>query len=186
MVAQFLRVTLGLLYPLLVYGALHYFSPRIAGLFMAAVFIIRYRRPSGMLWQGLAQPQKWMLGLLVITSLGVSVLNSEPLLRLLPALISLSMLFLFGFTLRYPPSMIERFARLITPDLPAGGVIYTRRVTMIWCVFFVLNASIALWTAWYVSRETWLFYNGFLSYVFMGILFAGEWLYRRWRFPQAV
>jgi uncharacterized membrane protein len=35
------------------------------------------------------------------------------------------------------------------------------------------------------SRAAWALYNGLLSYLAMGALFAGEWLYRRWRYPDA-
>ena len=41
------------------------------------------------------------------------------------------------YTKPYPKqSAIERIARLQHPDLPPEGVVYTRRVTQIWCVFF--------------------------------------------------
>ena len=73
-----------------------------------------------------------------------------------------------------------------TPGAPAragpaaGGVAYTRRVTQVWCGFFVRQrrrsrSATALWA----SEAVWALYNGVLSYVLMGLLFAGEWLVRR-------
>ena len=56
---------------------------------------------------------------------------------------------------------------------------YTRRVTQVWCGFFVFNGSLALLTALYASDGVWMLYNGLLAYVLMGILFAGEWLVRQ-------
>ena len=78
----------------------------------------------------------------------------------------------------------KRIARLENPNLPAAGVRYTRQVTQVWCAFFVLNGLVATWTAVWSSREIWALYNGFLSYIAMGLLFAGEWLMRRRLFPR--
>ena len=75
--------------------------------------------------------------------------------------------------------IIERLARLKEPDLPAAGVRYTRKVTRVWCGFFVFNASVAAATALYADLATWTLYNGLVSYVLMGLLFCGEWLVRR-------
>ena len=71
----------------------------------------------------------------------------------------------------------SRIARLSQADLPPSGVIYTRHVTQAWCGFFVVNAAVAIVTV-FASREAWLLYNGFLAYLLMGALFAGEWLVR--------
>jgi uncharacterized membrane protein len=94
------------------------------------------------------------------------------------------MLLLFGLSLKFPPSMIERFARLREPNLPLAGVHYTRRVTQVWCAFFVANGTVAVWTALYASRDVWAIYNGLIAYLLMGALFAGEWLLRRRFLPQ--
>ncbi len=64
------------------------------------------------------------------------------------------------------------------PDLPAATLAYTRRVTQVWCGFFVVNGAIALFTALYASAALWSLYNGFLAYLFMGLLFAGEYFVR--------
>lgn len=74
--------------------------------------------------------------------------------------------------------MIERFARLHEPDLPESGVRYTRKVTFVWCAFFILNGAAALWTALQASLELWALYNGLIAYVLMGALLGGEFLVR--------
>lgn len=174
-----------LAYPLLVFLALEYLQPRLIGAIFMALLLWRQRARGAVLWQGLAVVQKGVaLGLLLL-SLSVTVFNSELLLKLMPVAISAGMLFLFGFSLYRSPSMIERFARLTRPDLPEEGVRYTRSVTWLWCGFFVLNGTAATWTATQTGRGTWVLYNGLVSYVLMGCLFAGEWLYRRWRHPDA-
>ncbi len=75
--------------------------------------------------------------------------------------------------------MIERFARLMEPEFPPEAVIYCRKVTMIWCGFFVVNGSIALVTALLGDIKIWTLYNGFISYLLMGLLFGIEYLVRR-------
>lgn len=99
-------------------------------------------------------------------------------LKLYPVLVSCVMLAAFGYSLVSPPSMIERLARLSDPHLPAVAIAYTRRVTQIWCVFFVINGSIALGTALWASEAIWSLYTGVIAYVLMGILFVGEFLFR--------
>jgi uncharacterized membrane protein len=88
------------------------------------------------------------------------------------------MLLVFSWSLRSPTSLIERLARIQQPDLPPEGIIYTRRVTQIWCVFFIVNGSIALVTALWSSFEIWSLYNGFIAYLLMGLLLVGEYIVR--------
>jgi 3-hydroxymyristoyl/3-hydroxydecanoyl-(acyl carrier protein) dehydratase len=57
-------------------------------------------------------------------------------------------------------------------------------VTLVWTVFFLLNGLLALALALGGDLKAWTLYNGFLAYILMGALFAGEFLYRRHRFPQ--
>lgn len=56
---------------------------------------------------------------------------------------------------------------------------YTRRVTQIWCLFFIVNGSIALLTALYGDMALWTAWNGMIAYLLIGALMAGEWLVRR-------
>lgn len=100
-------------------------------------------------------------------------------LKLYPVLVSLGLLIAFGATLISPPSMVEIFARVSEPNLPHAAIAYTRRVTQIWCVFFIVNGTLALITAVWASEEVWSLYTGVISYLLMGILFGSEFLYRR-------
>ena len=64
------------------------------------------------------------------------------------------------------------------PDLPPEGVRWVTNVTRAWCLFFVLNGGIALWTALAASDATWALYNGAIAYVLIGAMLGGEWLLR--------
>ena len=99
-------------------------------------------------------------------------------LRFYPVIANATVLALFSWSLFSPPSLIERIARIQHPNLPPEGVIYTRRVTQVWCLFFIINGSIALVTALWCDIETWSLYNGLIAYLLMGILFAGEYIIR--------
>lgn len=95
-----------------------------------------------------------------------------------PVLVNLVMLGVFAYSLTQPQSVIERLARLQEPELPPSGVRYTRRVTQVWCIFFVINGSIAAATALAADLDLWTLYNGLIAYLLMGTLLAGEWLVR--------
>lgn len=96
-----------------------------------------------------------------------------------PVAVNAAMLAVFAFSLRFPPTVIERLARLQHPGLDEAGVRYTRKVTAAWCAFFAANGLAALFTAVSGDADLWAFYNGFLAYALMGLMFAGEWLVRR-------
>ena len=67
----------------------------------------------------------------------------------------------------------------LMPDLPPEGVRHTRRVTQIWCGFFVFNGITAAVLALWQHYDWWAVYTGIVSYILMGLLFAGEWIYRK-------
>lgn len=107
------------------------------------------------------------------------LLKDHAWLKMYPVFMSVGAGIIFASTLIRPPSMIERFARLVEPDLPESGILWTRKVTMVWCGFFVVNAAIALYTVVFAPMKIWVIYNGFISYVLMGILFLGEFVLRK-------
>ncbi len=85
---------------------------------------------------------------------------------------------IFAYTLFFPPSMIERFARLYE-QLDQDGVNYTRVVTKVWVGFSFINGLISLATVIYGDRYLWMLYNGYFSYLSMGLLLVGEYLVRQ-------
>jgi uncharacterized membrane protein len=167
------------LYPLLIFAGLHFLDPRSVALLVLAALGLRYRRHAARLLSGFSGAHFVALGIPPLLGVAVLATNSETLLRLYPAVISASMLILFGVTLLYPPSMVERFARAAEERLSEQSVRYTRLVTQAWCIFFIVNGAIAAYTAAFATREAWVLYNGVIAYVLMGSLFAGERLIRR-------
>jgi len=161
-------LTLG--YPALIYWGSQYWSTSVVALLAAPLLLASSCRGLGGWWLAGG------IGGLVLLTIGFD----HPLpLKLYPVLVNCGLLALFAASLRCPPSMAERFARLRQPDLPPAAVAYTRRVTEAWCAFFVGNGSIALSTAVWGSDRVWFWYNGVCAYVMIGAMFAGEWLVRR-------
>ncbi|MGK5056709.1 hypothetical protein ACQ4WY_07185 [Janthinobacterium sp. LB2P49] len=99
-------------------------------------------------------------------------------LKLYPVLVNVVLLATFGYSLWAPPSVVERLARLREKDFPPAAVHYTRRVTQVWCGFFIINGGIALGTALWASEAVWSLYTGVIAYILMALLFGGEYLVR--------
>ena len=90
----------------------------------------------------------------------------------------------FGITLFQPPSMIYRFALIQDKSIPHSPgrnkiAAYCRKVTLVWMVFFVSNGTVAAWSIFSGSDAFWAVYNGGISYILMGVLFAGEFIIRK-------
>jgi uncharacterized membrane protein len=173
-----LSVALGavsLLFPFLALFLAHPLGPMVVVLALVAVLVLRAvtglgkGQPQALTWAALAAACLLGLGSLIDANLAM---------RTYPVLMSLAMLIAFALSLARPPSMIERFARVLEPDLPEAGVRYTRTVTWVWSGFFAVNACIALWTALAASLEIWALYNGLISYCLMALLLGGEFLLR--------
>lgn len=108
---------------------------------------------------------------------GLWFLNSDFFLKLYPVIISLSLLAVFGLSLKFGPPVAEKFARIRHKDLPEYAVKYCRKVTQIWCGFFVINAAISFYTG-FLPINVWVLYNGLISYILIGLLMAGEFAFR--------
>ena len=176
---RFLRALLWLAYPLAIFFGLQLFEPRYVALIIASALLLRRWDYAGHFLAELTRIDRAILATLVSLAVLTAAINSEILLRLYPAAMNVGMLVLFGLSLKYQPSMVERIARLEVPNLSPTGVRYTRRVTQVWCVFFIANGGLATYTALHSSREIWALYNGCIAYIAMGTLFASEWLIRR-------
>ena len=169
-----LAVVLLLAYPLLTHAAvttgLAYLA-WAAWLCIAALVVLSF-------------PGQW--GLAGFALLAVAPLVAEPdaLLKLPPVIINLALAVWFGRTLAPGEEpMISWFARLVrgtelAPDLAR----YTRRSTLMWTAFFVsMAAAAAALTVW-AAPQTWsLFANG-IDYLLVGVLFIGEYVFRRVRY----
>ncbi|EAA8668409.1 DNA gyrase subunit B [Salmonella enterica] len=157
----------------LAHNSLHWLLP-----LMALLLVLRLRQARKN-----AGPMCFVMQSVALAGIALCVasvlLKTHQLLLFYPVVVNAVMLSVFGGSLWSAMPLVERLARLRTPDLPPQGVRYTRRVTQIWCLFFIFNGTIALFTALHGDMRMWTTWNGMLSYLLMGALMAGEWLIRR-------
>lgn len=165
-------------YPFAVYVGLTYWGIAIIAPFMLILFTLRLT-----LTQGKLRELVWLFkavaligGLLALASWS---LKQTQWLLYYPVIVNLALLLLFSYSLFKPPTIVERLARLSEPDLPPQAIIYTRRVTQVWSLFFIINGSIALYSCLSGDIKLWTLYNGAISYLLIGILMSVEWLIRK-------
>lgn len=163
-------------YPFVVFMGLNYLDPRTLSVLLLSVLSIRLFLSRTFIKRMPWLPLATLLGALAL--IASTVMNSELGILLYPVVINVAMFTVFSYSLYRKPSIIESFARISEPELDERGVKYTESVTFIWCMFFVVNGSIALYTALYSTREVWTLYNGLLSYIAMGLLMGIEYLVR--------
>ncbi|MEJ0058671.1 MAG: hypothetical protein WDM79_03345 [Terricaulis sp.] len=175
-VSAVLLAGISLLYPLLAALAVRSWGPGWVVVILCGLIAVR-----GLFGFARGIPSALTYGLLAVAALIalIALWDRELSVRLYPACMNAAMLIAFALTLRRGPSMIERFARLAEPNLPESGVRYTRTVTWVWVVFFLINGAIATWTALYADWDFWTLYNGLIAYLAMGALFAGEFIVRQ-------
>jgi uncharacterized membrane protein len=167
-----LAAVLTVLYPLAIWFGQGLVEPRwLAALLLLAALL---RLPS----LAISRVARWAAAGALALAMCAVWANALLPLKLYPVLVNAALLAAFGYSLATPVSMVERFARMREPALPAAAVRYTRRVTQAWCAFFIVNGAIAFGTAMWASDAVWSLYTGVIAYLLMGLLFAGEYLVR--------
>jgi uncharacterized membrane protein len=167
-----LTAAVTLLYPLAIWFGHGQVEPRwLAGLLLLAVAT---RLPALKL-SGVA---RWSVaGALVLVACAIWSNLLLPL-KLYPVLVNAALLAGFAYSLTTPMSAVERMARLRGDDFPPLAQAYMRKVTQVWCGFFVFNGAVAFATALWASEAVWSLYTGVISYVLMAVLFGAEYLVR--------
>jgi len=121
-----------------------------------------------------------------------------------PVLVTFTFAWAFGHTLAAGEvPIIERLVRLLheTDELRPDIRAYARGCTLAWTLLMtalgVVNLTLALVAApdgvllllgiqppFTVAVETWSLFANFLNYIFVGVFFLLEYLYRDYRFPE--
>lgn len=168
-----LLVVAGLLYPFAVYYGMEHLSPRLFAALLGGLWLARAlsnRDKPG---------SRWMAGAALAFCLLLGLAGEPALLRWYPVLLNAMLLVLFGLSLKFGPPMVERLARLREAELPEHAVRYTRKVTIVWAGFFLLNALVVVALTLWAPLSWWTLYTGLISYGLIGLLFAAEWLIRQ-------
>ncbi|MGZ8188761.1 MAG: hypothetical protein ACXWTN_08385 [Methylosarcina sp.] len=176
-------------------------SVAAAGLFLAYPYLVYRGMESGMTWLAPAifsgiylfqaafarsvktKIYKTLIALVLL--LGAYYLQALTA-KVMPVLIQLALMYFFGRTLLKGkgPSLIESFVRLEFPELPPCVGDYCRQLTILWTGFFAFNAVMCVALALWGSNFWWTLFNGVIIYFMIGVLMAGEYLYRHFRFPD--
>jgi uncharacterized membrane protein len=102
------------------------------------------------------------------------------------AVIYLGLLIFFGPTLMPGREALitSVAAKVYGRSLPDEIAIYTRGVTAAWCVFFALQLTASLLLFVYAPLPVWSLFVNVLNFPLLALMFACEYLYRRWRLPE--
>ena len=167
-------VAIGLAYPFVVYFGLQRLPPAKLAIGLIALLAARIVFEFG-------KGNRDFLSYLAASLVLLIVVAHSPLvgLKAYPIVLSLAFATVFGYSLVVPPTIVERIARIRHPNLPLEANSYLRKVTITWVIFFVVNAAISAATIASGSVKLWTLYNGFISYIAMGAIFAGELLIRQ-------
>lgn len=178
---RILAIALVVAYPLLVHVSLVFAIPQL--MFIAPLVFL-----TGVFWYGLIA--RHLLAWVLFMALSASIVLVEYLgltlylLYLPPILLPLLLLFIFGRTLlggREP--LITAIGEAARGPLSARMRNYTRRLTLLWCVVFVI---MIIWSAilpWLEQPELWSWFTNVINYGVVGVLFVGEFILRKKLFP---
>jgi len=137
----------------------------------------------------MAAPRRWRLVAIALLALValigfVTGLRTE-LSYAPPIIINVGLAAWFGMTLRERREpMISRFARIERGTLEPELAGYSRRLTLVWTLFFLAMAAISAALAVLQSAAPWAWFTAFGNWACVAALFFGEHLYRRKRFAH--
>jgi uncharacterized membrane protein len=176
---RFVTVAAFAAYPVLAHVALTRNDPRWAG---AGLAILVW----GLLLNTL--PAVWAAVVAGGAVAGIALLAPgfpDLVLRASPVVINLALCAFFGLTLRrgHDP-LITRFARLEHDPLPAAVETYTRRLTVLWTLFFAAMAAITVALEIVASRPVYSLFSNVINWLLLLAFLIGEYLYRHVRFPS--
>jgi uncharacterized membrane protein len=167
-------IAIGVAYPFLVYFGLRTLPPGFVALSLVALLAARAAFVSR---KSSRDSFPYLIACIVVVVLAAR----SPVigLKTYPILVSLVFAAAFAHSLLWPPTIVEQIARFREPDLPVEVNSYLRKVTIAWLTFFIINAAISAATAASGSLRLWTLYNGLISYMAMGVMFAAEFLVRQ-------
>jgi len=104
------------------------------------------------------------------------------LLQLMPVLINLLLALGLGYSLGNGQTpLITRLASIMRGgNMPDPVRRYTRAVTLVWCLFFVFMAVVALLLVLFASLESWSLFANLLTYILIAGFIVLEFAFRRW------
>jgi uncharacterized membrane protein len=97
----------------------------------------------------------------------------------------LFLLWYFGRTLaRGRDPIITRFARSVHGALQPEMELFTRKVTVAWCVFFAVQLIASALLLAFAPLNSWSLFINLLNLPLLALMFLGQMVYRRVRHPD--
>ncbi|WP_119328430.1 COG4648 family protein [Cysteiniphilum halobium] len=169
-----------LLYPFLIFFGIQFLSVKGLSLIVLCLFGLRavFSHTNNH-----AIIPKYALFLLSGVGIAISTLgmlsHNIVFIKLYPVAMNVIFFSIFFVSLFAQENIIYQFAKKIARQpLPYFVTAYTRKVTIAWCLFFILNALVSCYTALFSSLHIWTLYNGLISYILIGVFFVCEFIVR--------
>jgi uncharacterized membrane protein len=176
---QLAALAVAVAYPLIVYFGLTRGSTRFAAWLLLALSLGHTLLRSFQL-----RRLAWQSALPIPLCVAALLQDERRYMLLLPVLINAGLFSVFFGSLRSSMPVVERFARMQVSDLTEAERGYCRSVTKLWSAFFVCNGATAALLAARASLDLWTLYTGLISYILIGLLGAGEYTVRKYRFGR--
>lgn len=178
-ILNFFAPAITILVPFIIYIGIR--DGRFRYLFSGLLFIYLVRIVSA-LRKGMKKNQIIIFAFIFSLLCCAIIFNRALLALYTPVLINFGLLLSFGSTLFIGPPIIETFARRQVKTLSDEEIKYCRNLTVLWSIFFIFNGSISLIISATGNMKYWIIFNGFISYILIGLFFAIEITYRYYRF----
>lgn len=98
-------------------------------------------------------------------------------LKLYPSIVNFFLFLVFFLSIFQEKTVIQKMALIMEPDADEAVMNYTRKVTYVWAAFTFLNFIISCITI-FTPEKIWAIYNGFISYLLVGLVFIIEYIVR--------
>ncbi len=129
---------------------------------------------------------------LVILGAVSILLENEIFFKLKPALIEGILCVILAVSVFTPANIVlamsQRYMKNVNMTLTDAGINAMRRMLKILLTVTSLHAALVVYSAFYMSKESWLFISGVLFYIIFAVLFFAQILYYRirlWRIRRA-
>jgi uncharacterized membrane protein len=180
-----LTIMLMLGYPILIHLSIHFQAVDMAVYVLSFYCVLPLLIPA--MRKRLGGMNILLLCLLSLSVLLVGFYLPEKIVVLPPILIFATMAYTFASTLRSGSvPLITRIALVIRGELPDYVMVYTRKATLAWVIFFLVMMFINLFLAMFASLEIWSYFANFIAWGLTGLMFLGEYLVRRYSMPNHV
>jgi len=168
LILTFITPAITVLVPFVIYFGIKYFGIRYL---LYGLLFLYLLRSASCLRGSIKRNQAFVLiSIAAVFGLAI-ILNRASLALYTPVLINLGLLLSFGSTLFIGPPIVEIFARKHVKSLSEIEVKYCRNVTVLWSAFFIINGSISFIISATGNIDYWILYNGFVSYIMIGLIF---------------